>query len=112
MQFESALFTLVFVGMACAVIAAVSSLFRPRDLKPHEKLVISSCKRLKKAAMKIYFLPAALGPLRFPNTALTQIGLYRAVTAGMFWSSFHRCRNAPGPQQLCQATHSGPSAPV
>jgi hypothetical protein len=49
MQFESALFILVFVGMACAVIAAVSSLFRPRDLKPHEKLVISSRKRLKKA---------------------------------------------------------------
>jgi hypothetical protein len=40
MQFECALFILVVVGMACAVIAALSSLFRPRDLKPHEKLLI------------------------------------------------------------------------
>ena len=37
MQFECALFTLVFVGMACAVIAAVSSLFWPRDLEPHRE---------------------------------------------------------------------------
>ena len=49
MQFECALFILVVVGMACGVIAALSSLFRPRDLKPHEKLLISNWKRLKKA---------------------------------------------------------------
>ena len=54
MQFECALFILVVVGMACAVIAALSSLFRPRDLKPHEKLLISNWKRLKKAKHKRY----------------------------------------------------------
>jgi hypothetical protein len=49
MLFECALFIVVVVGMACAVIAALSSLFWPRDLEPHEKLVISNWKRLKKA---------------------------------------------------------------
>jgi len=44
MLFECALFIVVVVGMACAVIAALSSLFWPRDLKPHEKLVISNWK--------------------------------------------------------------------
>ena len=34
MRFECALFILVVVGMACAVIAALSSLFWPRDLNP------------------------------------------------------------------------------
>ena len=49
MQFECALFILVVVGMAGAVIAALSSLFWSRDLEPHEKLIISNWKRLKKA---------------------------------------------------------------
>ena len=49
MLFKCALFVLVVVGMACAVIAALSSLFRPRDLEPHAKLSISYWKRLKKA---------------------------------------------------------------
>jgi hypothetical protein len=49
MQFECALFILVVVGMACAVIAALSSLFWPRDLEPHEKSIISNWKRLKNA---------------------------------------------------------------
>ena len=44
-----ALFILVVVGMACAVIAALSSLFWPHDLEPHEKSKISNWKRLKKA---------------------------------------------------------------
>ena len=35
MQFECALFILVVVGMACAVITVLSSLFWPRDLEPH-----------------------------------------------------------------------------
>ena len=54
MQFESALFILVVVEMACAVIAALWSLFWPRDLEPHEKLVISHWKRLKKAKATRY----------------------------------------------------------
>ena len=49
MQFECALFILVVVGMACAVIAALASLFWPRNLEPHEKSIISNWKRLKKA---------------------------------------------------------------
>jgi hypothetical protein len=49
MLFECALFILVVVGMACAVIAALSSLFWPRDLKPHEKSIVSNWKRLKKS---------------------------------------------------------------
>ena len=49
MQFECALFILVVVGMACAVIAALSALFWPRDLEPHEKSILSNWKRLKKA---------------------------------------------------------------
>jgi ABC-type protease/lipase transport system fused ATPase/permease subunit len=49
MQSECALFILVVVGMACAVIAALASLFWPRDLEPHEKSIISNWKRLKKA---------------------------------------------------------------
>ena len=49
MLFERALFILVVVGMACAVVAALSFLFRPRDLEPHEKSIISNWKRLKKA---------------------------------------------------------------
>ena len=53
MQFECALFILVVV-VACAVIAALSPLFWPRDLEPHEKLVISSWKRLKKAKATRY----------------------------------------------------------
>jgi hypothetical protein len=49
MLFECALFILVVVRMACAVIASLSSLFWPRDLEPHEKSIISNWKRLKKA---------------------------------------------------------------
>jgi hypothetical protein len=49
MQFECALFILVVIGMACGVIAALSSLFWPRDLEPHEKSIISNWTRLKKA---------------------------------------------------------------
>ena len=49
MLLQCALFILVVVGMACAVIAALSSLFWPRDLEPHQKSIISNWKRLKKA---------------------------------------------------------------
>jgi len=50
MQLECALFITVVVGMACAIIAALSSLFwHSPDLKPHEKLLLSNWKRLKKA---------------------------------------------------------------
>jgi ABC-type protease/lipase transport system fused ATPase/permease subunit len=56
MQFECALFILVVVGMACAVVAALSALFWPRDLEPQEKLVISNWKRLKKAKTTRYRL--------------------------------------------------------
>jgi hypothetical protein len=41
MQFECAFFILVVVGRACAVIAALASLFWPRDLEPHEKSMAS-----------------------------------------------------------------------
>ena len=54
MQFECALFILVVGGMACGVIAALSSLFWLRDLEPHEKSVISNWKRLKKARRTRY----------------------------------------------------------
>jgi hypothetical protein len=41
MQLECALFFTVVVGMACAIIAALSSLFwHSPDLKPHEKLLL------------------------------------------------------------------------
>jgi hypothetical protein len=50
MQLECALFITVVVGMACAIIAALSSLFwHSPDLKPHEKRLLSNWKRLKKA---------------------------------------------------------------
>ena len=49
MQFECAPFFLVVVGMACAVVAALSALFCPRDLRPHAKSLISNWKRLKEA---------------------------------------------------------------
>ena len=49
MPFECTVFMLVIVGMACAIIAALSSLFwHSPDLKPHEKLLLSNWKRLKK----------------------------------------------------------------
>jgi hypothetical protein len=49
MQLECALFITVVVGMACAIIAAPSSLFwHSPDLKPHEKRLLSNWKRLKK----------------------------------------------------------------
>jgi hypothetical protein len=47
--FECVLFALVVIGMAFAVIAALSVPFRPRDLTPHEKSTISNWQRLKKA---------------------------------------------------------------
>jgi hypothetical protein len=46
---EFVLFALVVLGMACAVIAALSVLFWPRDLTPHERSIISNWQRLKKA---------------------------------------------------------------
>ena len=52
MQLECALFIAVVVGMACAIIAALSSLFwHSPDPKPHEKLLISNWKQLKKAKL-------------------------------------------------------------
>ena len=49
MQLECALFILVVVGMAGAVIAALSSLFWPSDLEPHEKLIISNWKGIEES---------------------------------------------------------------
>ena len=46
MQLECALFFItVVVGMACAIIAALSWWHSP-ELKPHEKLLLSNCKCL------------------------------------------------------------------
>jgi hypothetical protein len=51
---EFVLFALVVIGMACAVIAALSVPFRPRNLTPHEKSIISNWHRLKKAKSTRY----------------------------------------------------------
>jgi hypothetical protein len=50
-QLECALFITVVVGMACAIIAALSSLFwHSPDLKPHEKLL--SCSQTGSASRR------------------------------------------------------------
>ena len=83
MLFECALFILVVVGMACAVIAALSySVLAAWDLEPHEKLVISNWKSIEERRNPRD--TASRVEACLPSTTTLRTELFRSP---LFWSS-------------------------